>query len=156
MTGVAHLDVLHVLDRLDQIDAAAVRGVELTDRALDFRVPGVSDEEHLARLARIARDFHVHFRHQRTGRIEHLERAALRLHLDGARHAVGAEDHRRAVGHLVELLDEHRADGAQPIDHVLVVHHLVAHVDGRAEQVDGALDDVDGAVDAGAEAAWIG
>src|ERR1700677_2538871 len=44
VTGVAHLDGLHVLDRLDQIDAAAVRGVELADRAFDFRVPRMTDE----------------------------------------------------------------------------------------------------------------
>ena len=147
---------LHVLDRLDQIDAAAVRGVELADRAFDFRMPRMADQEHLARLARIARDLHVHLGHQRTGGIEDLERAALRLHLDGAGDAVRAEDHRGAVRHLVQFLDEHRADGAQPIHHVFVVDHLVAHIDRRAEQVDGALDDVDGAVDAGAESARIG
>ncbi len=79
-------------------------------------------------------------------------RFALHRHRD----AVGREDHGRAGGHLGELLDEDRAEVAQPLDHVAVVHHLVAHVDGRAEQLDGALDDVDGAVDAGAEAAWIG
>ena len=39
----------------------------------------------------------------------------------------------RAGGHLVELLDEHRALGAQVVDHELVVHDLVAHVDRRAE-----------------------
>ena len=80
----------------------------------------------------------------------------LRLLLDGTGDAVRGEDHGGAVGHLVQLLDEYRAEGAQPVDDVAVVHHLVAHVDGRAEQFDRALDDVDGAVDAGAEAARIG
>ena len=79
-----------------------------------------------------------------------------RLVLHGLRHAVRAEDHRGAVRHLVELLDEHRAQAAQAVDDEAVVHHLVAHVDRRAEELDRALDDVDGAVHAGAEAAGIG
>ena len=66
------------------------------------------------------------------------------------------EDYRRAVGHLVELVDEHRAELAQPLDHVHVVHDFVAHVDRRAEQRDGALDDVDRAIDAGAESTGVG
>ena len=78
------------------------------------------------------------------------------FHLNRARDAVGAEDHGGAVGHFVQLLDEHRANGAQAVDHIFVVHHLVAHVDRRAEQIDGALHDVDGTVDAGAETARIG
>ena len=66
------------------------------------------------------------------------------------------EDHRGALRHLVQLLDEHRAERAQPIDDVPVVHDFVPHVDRRAEQLERALDDVDGAIDAGAEAARIG
>ena len=81
-------------------------------------------------------------------------RAASSSH--GARDAVRGEDHRGAVRHLVELLDEHGAEAAQPLDDVAVVHHFVTHVDRRAEQLDRALDDVDGAIDAGAEAARIG
>ena len=67
-----------------------------------------------------------------------------------------AEDHRGVGRHLVEFLDEHGPEAAQPVDHELVVHDLVAHVDRRAEELDGALDDVDGTVHAGAEAAGIG
>src|SRR5690606_30575269 len=59
-------------------------------------------------------------------------------------------------GHLVELLDEDRAALLEIVDHVAVVHDLVAHVDRRAEGLDGALDDLDGAIDAGAEAAGVG
>src|SRR5262245_19885760 len=66
------------------------------------------------------------------------------------------EDHRRAIRHLVELLDEHRAEPAQAFDDVHVVHHLVPDVDRRSEHRERALDDVDGAVDAGAETTWIG
>ncbi len=72
-----------------------------------------------------------------------------------ARHAMGAENHRGIVRHFVQFLDEYRADGAQAIDHIFVVHHFVAHIDGRAKQRDRPLDDIDGAVHAGAESAWI-
>ena len=37
-----------------------------------------------------------------------------------------------ALGHLVGLLDEDRAPRLQGLDHVLVVHDLLAHVDRRA------------------------
>src|SRR5690606_28456463 len=57
---------------------------------------------------------------------------------------------------LVELLDEHGALGAQALHHGLVVHDLVADVDGRAVERERPLDDLDGALDARAEAARIG
>jgi hypothetical protein len=69
---------------------------------------------------------------------------------------VGAEDHRGAVRHLVEFLDEHRTERAQPVDDELVVHDLVPHVDRRTEQLHRTLDDVDRPVDAGTETAGIG
>src|ERR1700722_14622864 len=69
---------------------------------------------------------------------------------------MGAEHHGRPVGHLVQLLDEHRADGAQAVDDVLIVHDLVPDIDRCAEQVDGPFHDVDRAVYAGAEATRIG
>src|SRR2546429_86368 len=72
------------------------------------------------------------------------------------RHAMRAEDHRAAGRHLLELVDEHRAFRAQVLDHELVVHDLVPHVDRRAELVERALDDLDRALDPGAEAAGVG
>ena len=61
-----------------------------------------------------------------------------------------------AVGHLVQLLDEHRTNRAQSVHHIFVVYHFVTHIDRRAEQIDGALHDVDGAINAGAKTARIG
>src|SRR5690606_13843566 len=91
-----------------------------------------------------------------TGGIEQIEAAALRFHFNGARHTVRGEDHRGAIGNFIELLDESRAQGAQALHHVAVVHHLVTHMDRRAEQLERPLDDVDGAVHAGAETARTG
>ena len=71
-------------------------------------------------------------------------------------HAVGREHHRPVVGHLVELVDEHRAQLAQAIDDEAVVDDLVADVDRRAVLLERELDDLDRAVDSGAESARRG
>ena len=72
------------------------------------------------------------------------------------RHAVGAEDGDAARRHLVDLLDEARTLGAQPLDHVPVMHDLVADVDRGAKVVKRPLDDLDRPLDAGAEASGLG
>jgi hypothetical protein len=69
---------------------------------------------------------------------------------------MGAENHRCAVRHLLEFLDEHGALGLEAVDHVAVVHHFMPHVDRRAELFQRAFDDGDRAFDAGAEAAGVG
>ena len=123
-----------LLDVLDEVHAAAAAGVEAAHGAFDFGMAGVADEHHVAPFARVSRHFHVHLGHQRTGGVEHREPAARGFVLDGGGNAMRGEDDRGAVRHLVELVDEHRAELAQALDHVHVVHHLVAHVDRRAEQ----------------------
>src|SRR5690606_8320099 len=57
---------------------------------------------------------------------------------------------------LVQFLNEDRPPLTQILDHELVVHHFVTHIDRRAEHFQSAVDDFDGAVDAGAEASGIG
>ena len=153
--GVAHLQGRDLLGALDQVDRAAIGGVVLAHRALDLGMPGVADQDAFAPLAAVARHFHVHLGHQRAGGVEDLERAPRGFLLHRLRDAVRAEDHDHAVRHLVELVDEHRAARAQVVDHELVVHHFVAHVDRRAEHLQRAVDDLDRAIDAGAEAARV-
>jgi hypothetical protein len=80
-----------------------------------------------------------------------LRSAGLRVHR--RRDAVRREHHGRALGHLVELLDEDRAARLEVGDHVLVVHDLLAHVDRGAVEVERLLDGDHGPVDAGAVAA---
>jgi hypothetical protein len=116
----------------------------------------MTDQHHAAAEPTEPRHLHVHLGHQRTGGVEHLEPAPRRFLAHRLRHAVGAEDQRGAIGHLGQILDEDRPGSAQAIDHVTVVHDLVAHVDRRAEGFQRALDDGDGAIHAGAEAARIG
>ena len=115
----------------------------------------VADQEHLARLACVSRDLHVYLGDQRTGRIKDFKRAAPGFILHRAWHAVGAEYHGGIVGHLGQFLDEYRADRAQAVYYVLVVHDFVPHIDRGAKQCDRAFDDIDGAVHPGAESARI-
>jgi hypothetical protein len=115
----------------------------------------VPDQDHLAAVAGKSRHFHVHLGHERAGRVEDPQAALLRLGLNGLRHAVGAEDHRGVGRHLVEIVDEHGAESAQPLHHEAVVNDLVAHVDRGTEQLERSLDDLDGTIHAGAEAARV-
>lgn len=96
----------------------------------------------------------VHLAHQRAGGIEkeHVALARLRWHPLG--HAMGGKHHRRfARRNLAQLLDEHRAFPAQPLDYVFIVHDRVPHIDRRAILLERQLDDLDGPVHSGAETA---
>ena len=146
---VAHLEVGDVLGGLHQLDVP--RG--LACGALDLLVPGVPDQQDVVVLGREPTGLVVHLGDQRAGRVDGLQPPLLRLlvHLRGD--AVGREHHRRALRHLVELLDEDRAARLEVGDHVLVVHDLLAHVHGGAVQVQRLLDGDHGPVHAGAVAA---
>ena len=76
--------------------------------------------------------------------------------MHAGRDAVGGEDDHLALGDLGLLVDEDRAPLAQLLDHVLVVHDLLADVHGGAVQLERALDGLDRPVYAGAVAAGGG
>ena len=73
---IAHVELLHVRDVLDEMDVAAEGRIEPAHRALHFRMARVPDEDHVARVARVPMHFHMHLRHQRTRGIEHAQLAA--------------------------------------------------------------------------------
>ena len=140
---------------LDQMDTAGFTLV-LAHGALDLGVAAVADEDAVAALAGVGGDLDVHLGDQRAGGVEHPQPALFGGLAHCAGHAVGAEDERCAGGHLVHFLDEHRAAPAQVLDHMLVVDHLVAHMDGCPETGQRPFHDLDGAIDPGAEAARVG
>jgi hypothetical protein len=115
-----------------------------------------ADQDKRAALADIALALVVDLGHQRTGRVEHRQPARRRLLFHALRHAVGAEDRDRVGRHLGEILHEPRALGFEAFDDVLVVHDLVAHVDGRPIFLQRALDDLNGANHARAKSARLG
>ena len=77
--------------------------------ALDFRVPGVPDENDFIPLPRIALRLDMNLAHQRTGGVDDLKAAAVRgvLHFPG--YAVGAEHGDRALGDIGNRLHKARA-----------------------------------------------
>ena len=93
---------------------------------------------------------------QRAGGIDKEQVATGCLGRHRFRDAVGGEDHRPVVRHLVELVDEDRALGLEALDHEAVVDDLVPDIDRPAIAREGALDDLDRAIDARAEAARTG
>src|SRR5690606_41878140 len=76
--------------------------------------------------------------------------------VDGGRDAVGGEHHDLPLGHLLGLLDEDGALGLERLDHVRVVHDLLAYVDRCAVLLQRLLDRHDGSIDSGAVAAGLG
>ena len=119
---------------------------QLAHRADHFRMAGVADQHNFAAAAVMDLGLAMHLGHQRTGRVEREEIAARRLLGDRARHAVRGKNHRRVVvGNFVEFLDENRALGLQALDHVAVMHDLVAHIDRRAVDGERLFDRFDGA-----------
>ena len=146
----AHLG--HVLGVLDQVDALA----QLAHRAFDLGVALVADHDEFIALLGQLGHLHMHLGDQRAGGVEDLEAALGGLGAHRLADAVRAEHQRGAGRHVGQVLDEDRALGLQVVDHVGVVHDLVAHVDRRAELAQRALDDLDGPVHAGTEAARFG
>jgi hypothetical protein len=59
------------------------------------------------------------------------------------------------VRHLIQLIDEHGATGAQILDHMAVMHNFVAHINRRAKFDQRAFHDVDRALHPGAEPAGL-
>ena len=122
----------------------------------DLLVVGMADEEDLVAGPRVSDGLVVHLGDERAGGVHRGEVALLRLGPQRGAHAVGAEDHDGAVGHLGEFLDELHAAAAEPVHHMTVVHDLVIDVDGLVgADVQELVHHVDRHVDAGAEAAGI-
>ena len=67
----------------------------------------------------------------------------MRLLLDLARHAMGAEDGDGAVRHLRQFLHEARALSLQTFNDVSIVDDFVAHIDRRAILFQSTLYNVD-------------
>ena len=119
-------------------------------------MPLVADHDELVALAVQLGHFDVDLGDQRAGGVEHLKAAGIGLAAHFLADAVGAEDQGGAGRHLGQVFDEDGSLGLEVVDHIGVVHDLVAHVDGRAKFLDRPLDDFDGPVDARAKAARLG
>src|SRR5829696_5066998 len=115
----------------------------------------VADQDDIAPFTRIALHFHVDFRDQWASGVENIEAAASRFLHYRARDTVRGEDYRGTARHFAQLVDEYRAQRAQTIDDVSVVHDFVPHIYRRPEELERALDDFNRAIDTGAEAPGV-
>ena len=128
----------------------------LAGRTDDLLVPLVADQQDVVVVGREPACLVVHLGDQRAGRVDRPELPPGRLLVHDRRHPVRGEHDRRPLGHLVVLLDEDRAAVLQGLHHVLVVHDLLADVDGCSVGVQCLLDRDHGAVDPRAVAAGGG
>ena len=69
---------------------------------------------------------------------------------------VGRQHHRRTGGNVVDVVDEHDAEGFEAFHHQLVVDDLVVAVDRFVEGPDHPGQRLDGHLHAGTEAPWLG
>ena len=115
----------------------------------------MADQDQGAAPGDVALPLIVNFRDQGAGGIEHRKVARGSLFLDAAGDAMGTEDGHGLRRNLGQFLDEDRALVLQALDHVLVVHDLVAHVDGRAVLLQRPFHDLDRTHHARAKAARL-
>ena len=142
---------LGVFRGLDQRHRA---GRQLADRADHLGVVGMPDQQDFATALEMDRGLAVHLRHQRAGRVQREEIAGAGIRRNRFGNPMGRKHHRGVgiVGDFGQFLDEDRALGLQAVDHVPVMHDLVADVDGGAIDGERPLDGIDGPHYPGAEA----
>ena len=144
------IEIGNVLDRLDQSDLTRRY---LAHRPNDFGVSGMPDKQDVLALFDLPLRLPVNLADEGTGRIDIQHVAAFGFGRHRLGDAVSTEDHRRIVGNLVQLLDKYGPLGFETVDHVLIVHDFVTHIDGRAELEQRPLDYLDRTIDAGTESA---
>ena len=142
---------LGVFRGLDQRHRA---GRQLAERADHLGVVGMPDQEDFAAALEMNRSLAVHLGDQRAGRVQREEIAGAGVGRNRFGNPMGREHDRGVgiVGNFGEFLDEDRALGLQTVDHVAVMHDLVADIDGGAIDGERPFDGIDGPHDPGAEA----
>jgi len=119
-------------------------------------VAGVPDEHNRVALRGELRCLAVDLGDERAGGVDRLQAplGCPATHLRG--HAMGGIEQLGALGHLLQIVDEHHANLAKALHHPGVVYDLVKHVDRSAEPLEGRLQALDCHVHPRAEAAGAG
>ena len=129
---------------------------EVAQRAFDFGMAGMANQNHTAPSQGVALHLLVHLGHQRAGGVQLTQPQRLGFVRHAARHTMGAEDDPGFGGQPRQIVDEDRALLAQAVHHVAVVHDLVAHVDRRSKLFQSPLHHEHGALNARTKATRIG
>ena len=117
----------HVVHRIDPVDQLHVLG-RLPGGTDDLLVALVADQQDVVVVTGEPPGLVVHLGNQRAGGVDGVQVPLGGLDVHRRRDAVRREHHDGPLGNLVGLLDEHRAGLLQGVDHMPVVHDLVAHV----------------------------
>jgi hypothetical protein len=99
----------------------------MTQRADDFRVVAMADQEDGAPGLGIGGDFLVDLRHQRAGCVDHGKSAIGGLPPYRRADAVRAEYDPHAFWHMRQVLHEYHASRSEIGDNMLVVNNVVTH-----------------------------
>src|SRR5687767_446949 len=93
----------------------------------------MADQNDAVTLAGVPDDFQMHFRHERTGRIDNSEITPARLIPDVGCDAMGAEDGDGTIWNFVEILDENSALRRKFIHNESIVDDFLADIDRPPE-----------------------
>ena len=143
--SVGDIKQVHVAFGLDQMNLAG----DLSDRAFDFRVAGMPDEDQRPPLRDIALSLVVNLGDQGTRCVENRQAARGCLIYHRLGDTMRAEDCHRIRRNLGNLLDEASTFRLQVIHDTPVMHDFMAHIDRCLVFFECSLDDLDGANDAG-------
>jgi len=146
------MEALHVFDRGHQVELIR----DLAQRPDHLRVSRMADKDQFIPLRIVAVHFVMHLDHQRTGGIDHVQAAALRLLPHRFCHTVGTEDHDRSFRHFIQLFHKHGTLMPQRVHDMPAVDDLMAHINRGAVFFERQIDDIYGAVDTRAESTRIG
>ena len=112
----------------------------------DFLVALMTNQQNVVVVTGESPGLVVHLGDQRAGGVDGLQVTFGGRRVHGRRDPVRGEHHDGPFGNLVGLLDEHRTGLDQRVNHVPVVHDLVAHVDRGAVLLQRTLDRFDGPI----------
>src|SRR4051794_37621124 len=146
---VGYPDLSNIRNSLNEGDRT-VRN--LSESADYLGMPGVADEQDVPAFLYQPLSLAMDLGYEWAGGVDIGEPARLRGGGHRLRNAMRRKDYRPIVGNFVELVDEHRTEISQPVNHEAVVDDFVAYVDRRTEAFERKLNDLDRPVDAGAEA----
>ena len=141
--GVVDLDGAGLLGGLHQDHVVG----GLAHGALDLFMARMADEQDLHVAANETFGFGVHLGHQRARGVDGEEVPLGGLGVDRGGDAVCGEHGVGTFGNLVEFFDEDGAALFERLDHVFVVHDLLADVHRCAVPLEGLLDRHHGSID---------
>src|SRR5262249_40340625 len=145
------LEALDVLSGLNQRDGTLR---QLPQRANDFRMAGMADEDDVAALAMMELSLAMHLRDERAGRVNGEDFARLGILEHRFWHAMrGKNDRLPCIGHFVQFLDENSTLRFQPLNHKFIMYDFMADIDRRAVNAERLLHCIDCTHHTGAKSA---